>query len=73
MIQTIARISDSPIVRAADVTVVGAALTSPWWRPALHEWSGIAADIAPIVGVLWILIQCACKVWSTAKTKGDAE
>lgn len=58
---------DNPFVKVADVTVVGAAITSPWWRPILHEWSAVAADLAPIIGVLWIGVQIGCKVWLTAK------
>jgi hypothetical protein len=73
MISRIAALTDNPIVRAADVSIVGAAITSPWWRPALHDAAGIATDIAPIAGVLWILIQCACKVWVTARDKKAGE
>lgn len=73
MIGKIAALTDNPFVRVADVTVVSVAITAPWWRPALHDAAGIATDLAPIVGVLWILVQCLCKIWVTATHRNDAE
>lgn len=33
------------------------AITSPVWLPYLHQISVVAAELAPIVGVLWLLIR----------------
>jgi hypothetical protein len=40
----------------------GAAMVSPWWLPALHEVSQVAAEIVPILGALWLITQIAMKV-----------
>lgn len=37
-------------------TAIGA-ITSPVWLPAVSDVSRIAAEILPIVGVVWIVIQ----------------
>jgi hypothetical protein len=42
----------------------GAAVTSPWWLPQLHHISVFAAELAPILGALWLLLQIVVKLWS---------
>lgn len=46
------------------VTTAGAvgAIISPWWLPGLAEVSQFCALLAPILGVLWLLIQISHKV-----------
>jgi hypothetical protein len=42
----------------------GAAVTSPWWLPQLHNISVIAAELAPILGAIWLLLQIFVKLYS---------
>lgn len=42
-----------------------AAIASPWWLPALHSWSDIAAQLLPIAGVTWLVVQIAIKIHTT--------
>lgn len=46
------------------ITSVGAigAILSPWWLTALHAVSEIAAIVAPILGVIWLLVQIVVKI-----------
>lgn len=46
------------------VTDTGAivAIASPWWLPALHEVSDVAALVLPIIGVLWLCLQIVVKL-----------
>lgn len=39
-----------------------AAIASPWWLPALHEVSDVAALVLPILGVLWLCLQIVVKL-----------
>lgn len=45
----------------SDVVAIGA-VTSPLW---LHEIAGIAKDLLPIAGVLWLAIQAWIKIQLT--------
>ena len=58
---------NSQIVRAVDAMAVtaGAALVVPGWRDTLHDMAGVAADIAPISAVLWLIVQIVCKIFVT--------
>jgi len=38
------------------------AIASPWWLPTLHDVSTIAAELAPIVGLIVLLLQIYLKV-----------
>lgn len=49
----------STIIRVADTTIAVSAVTYPFWRRALHDWSEIASDLAPIFGCIWLLVQIA--------------
>lgn len=44
-----------------------AAVTSPWWLPALHNVSQLAAELAPILGALWLIVQIGSKLYETYK------
>ena len=46
---------------ATDVVAIGA-MTSPFW---LHEMSGLATDLLPIAGVLWLVVQIGVKIHTT--------
>lgn len=41
---------------AINVGAAGA-LISPWWLPSLHNVSVVAAEIAPILGGLWLILK----------------
>lgn len=42
-----------------------AAIASPWWLPALHSWSEVAAQVLPIAGVIWLAVQIGIKIHTT--------
>jgi hypothetical protein len=42
-----------------------AAIASPWWLPALHQYSAIFAELLPIAGVLWLAVQIGVKLHTT--------
>jgi len=46
------------------ITTAGAvgAIGSPWWLPWLQTVSEFAAIIAPILGVIWLLVQITFKL-----------
>lgn len=46
-------------------TAAVAAIGSPWWLPALHSWSEIAAQLLPIAGVTWLVVQIGVKLHTT--------
>jgi len=58
--------------RSADsLTNVGAigAIGTYWWLPHLQTLSEVAAIIAPILGVLWLLLQMGLKLHDHFKKK----
>lgn len=42
-----------------------AAIVSPWWLPALHQWSEVFALLLPIAGVIWLSVQIGVKIHTT--------
>ena len=46
-------------------SAAGAAVTSPWWLPQLQQISAISADVLPILGALWLILQIVVKLWET--------
>ncbi len=42
-----------------------AAIISPWWLPALHDVSQVAAFFLPILGVIWLAVQIGVKIHTT--------
>lgn len=52
-------------------TGAGAALTSPFWLPALHDVSDVAALLLPILGAAWLVLQIALKVYSVRKERAS--
>lgn len=45
----------------------GAAIISPWWLPALREWSEVAGLCLPILGCTWLVIQIGYKLYKEKK------
>ena len=58
-------IQHSLIIKATDIVVAGGAITYPLWRQALHDWSALASEITPMVGVAWLGVQIISKIWVT--------
>jgi hypothetical protein len=46
-----------------------AAIVSPWWLPALHSVSDVAALVLPILGVLWLCLQIVVKIHQVKQRK----
>lgn len=42
-----------------------AAIVSPWWLPAVHQLSDVAALALPILGAVWLIVQIAIKIHTT--------
>ena len=53
----ISPILTDPIAQKATTIVATGAASSPWWLPVLKEFSQIAAELLPIFGVTWLLVQ----------------
>ena len=52
------------------------ALFSPWWLPSLHNVSVVAAEIAPILGGLWLIlkmIEWSIEMYGKYKTKNELQ
>lgn len=46
-----------------------AAIVSPWWLPALHQVSDVAALLLPIAGVIWLIVQIVVKIQQAKRLK----
>ncbi len=46
-----------------------AAIASPWWLPALHQVSDVAALLLPIAGVTWLVVQIVVKIMQARRHK----
>lgn len=46
-----------------------AAIASPWWLPALHQISDVAALLLPIAGVIWLVVQIVVKIQQAKRLK----
>lgn len=46
-----------------------AAIASPWWLPALHQVSDVAALLLPIAGVIWLVVQIVVKIQQHKRLK----
>lgn len=49
--------------------VASAAVTSPWWLTALHNWSQTAAEVVPILGAIYLAVQIVQKLFEIGKGK----
>lgn len=45
--------------------VAASAVTSPIWLPWLQTASEVAAIVAPILGLIWLIVQITTKVYDT--------
>lgn len=53
--------------------VAGAAVITPFWLPWLQTASELAAVIAPILGVIWLVVQIWAKIHDTMNKKDPYE
>lgn len=44
-----------------------AAITSPWWLPAVHIVSDAAGLLLPVLGVVWLIVQITTKIIETRR------
>jgi hypothetical protein len=42
--------------------VAGGMISTPLWRDQLHDWGGVATDVAPLLGCAWLVVQMIVKV-----------
>jgi hypothetical protein len=42
--------------------VAGGMIAAPLWRDQLHDWAGVATDVAPFLGCAWLVVQMVAKV-----------
>lgn len=47
----------NPIVDKTTTSIAFGAVVSPWWLPSLAEVSHTAAQLLPVAGLLWIIVQ----------------
>jgi len=47
----------------ATTTLAAGAATSPWWLPTFHTVSAVAAEVLPVLGVTWLLLQIGLKLY----------
>ncbi|MGJ0505590.1 MAG: hypothetical protein ACR652_00360 [Methylocystis sp.] len=52
----------SPAAEKIGYVVAGGMISTPLWRDRLHEWAGIATDLAPLLGCAWLVVQMVVKV-----------
>lgn len=60
-------ITGNTLVDTSTAGVAGAAASSPIWLPWLHSVSETAALIAPILGVIWLVVQIITKTKEALK------
>lgn len=63
----------SSMTHDINVSTATALALSPWWLQALHATSAIAAEVAPILGMLWFVIQIVIKLYETFRRKDNAK
>jgi len=50
---------------STNTAVAAAAVVSPFWLPWLQTASEVAAIAAPILGVVWLVVQIWAKIYDT--------
>jgi hypothetical protein len=45
-----------------DTAIASAAVASPWWLPSLADFSNVAAELLPIMGVVWIVTKIVTRI-----------
>jgi hypothetical protein len=63
----------SPAAEKIGYVVAGGMISSPLWRDRLHDWAGVATDVAPLLGCAWLVVQMIAKVVETARAARQAE
>jgi hypothetical protein len=48
--------------RVCAILALGA-ISLPAWHPTLHETSETAAQLAPILGCIWLIVQIGARLW----------
>ena len=66
---TLYQLSTDPIAQKATTVIAAGAVSSPWWLSMLKEFSTIAADLLPIAGLIWLMIQIGYRVFGKEKRK----
>lgn len=59
-------------VEHTTTAVAAGAVASPFWLPWLQTASEVAATVAPIVGLIWLIVQITTKVYDTFIKNKDA-
>lgn len=52
---------------SAGTVAAAGAVVSPWWLPSLHNVSVVAAELAPILGVIYLVVQIYLKIVESYK------
>lgn len=47
--------------KTTNAIAVGA-VGSPWWVPSLSDVSQMAAELLPICGVVWLIVQIVTRI-----------
>jgi hypothetical protein len=63
----------SPAAEKIGYVVAGGMISSPLWRDRLHDWAGVATDVAPFLGCAWLVVQMVVKVLETRRKPRQAE
>ncbi|WP_412057713.1 hypothetical protein [Bartonella sp. DGB2] len=50
-------ITDTPFKDSVDITIVGSALSSPFWLPWLMTVSQTTALLFPLFSIIWIIVR----------------
>jgi hypothetical protein len=52
--------------------VAGGMISAPLWRDELHDWAGVATDVAPFLGSTYLVAQIAVKLLDARRKLRDA-
>jgi hypothetical protein len=63
----------SPAAEKIGYAVAGGMISSPLWRDKLHDWAGVATDIAPFLGCAWLVVQMVVKILEARRKLRHAE
>jgi hypothetical protein len=53
--------------------VASSMISAPLWRDKLHDWAGVASDVAPFLGCAWLVVQMVSKVLEARRKAAHAE
>jgi hypothetical protein len=63
----------SPAAEKIGYAVAGSMISASLWRDKLHDWAGVATDIAPFLGCAWLVVQMVVKVLESRRKIRQAE